>query len=103
MAHRGERVISRKAIAQGMSDVLRFTCMLVRALSVHIAHKIAGAARIRHSLRPLFSRGRENNLQTSGVSRREIAKLRPRHCEERLRRSNPHFLAARWIASLRSQ
>src|SRR3979490_510986 len=58
MAHRGERVISRKAIAQGMSDVLRFTCMLMRALLVHIAHEIAGAARIRHSLRPLISRAR---------------------------------------------
>ena len=54
-AHRGERVISRKAIAQGMSDVLRFTCMLMRALLVHVAHEIAGAARIRHSLRPLTS------------------------------------------------
>jgi hypothetical protein len=30
--------------------------MLMRALSVHIAHEIAGAARIRHSLRPLFSK-----------------------------------------------
>src|SRR5882724_1631943 len=27
--------------------------MLMRALSVHVAHEIAGAARIRHSLRPL--------------------------------------------------
>src|SRR2546423_14859337 len=59
MAHRGERVISRKAIAQGMSDVLRFTCMLMRALLVHVAHEIAGAARIRHSLRPLISRARK--------------------------------------------
>ena len=32
MAHRGERVISRKAIAQGMSDVLRCPCMLMRTL-----------------------------------------------------------------------
>src|SRR2546423_6782366 len=46
-----------------------------------IAHEIAGAARIRHSLRPLISRGRENNLQTSGAMRRENAKLFPRHCE----------------------
>src|SRR6476469_7049375 len=30
MAHRGERVISRKAIAQGMPDVLRCPCMLMR-------------------------------------------------------------------------
>ncbi len=66
-----------------------------------IAHGIAGAARIRHSLRPLVSRGRENYLQTSGASCRENAephprrcqrieyKTHPRHCEERLRRSNP--------------
>src|SRR4029079_18329027 len=32
MAHRGERVISRKATAQGMSDVLRCPCMLMRTL-----------------------------------------------------------------------
>src|SRR6476659_6142759 len=32
-------------------------CMLMRALSVHIAHEIAGAARIRHSLRPLIGEG----------------------------------------------
>src|SRR6266699_3617502 len=57
MAHRGDHVISRKAIAQGMSDVLRFTCMLMRALSVHTAHEIAGSARIRHSLRPLNFEG----------------------------------------------
>jgi hypothetical protein len=47
--------------------------MLVRALFVHTAHEIAGAARIRHSLRPLFSREGEEHLQTSGASRREIA------------------------------
>ena len=51
-------------------------CMLVCALFTTIAHETAGAARIRHSLRPLFSRGRENYLQTSGASCREIAKLR---------------------------
>jgi len=31
--------------------------MLMRALSVHIAHETAGAARIRHSLRPLMTEG----------------------------------------------
>jgi hypothetical protein len=51
--------------------------MLVRALSVHIAHKIAGAARIRHSLCPLISGGRKNNLQTSGALRREKANTHP--------------------------
>ena len=32
MAHRGDRVISRKAIAQGRPGVLRWTCMLVCTL-----------------------------------------------------------------------
>jgi hypothetical protein len=45
--------------------------MLMRALSVHIAHEIAGAARIRHSLRPLIYEG-EDYLQTSGDQRREL-------------------------------
>src|SRR5881392_1634511 len=76
-AHRGDHVIIRKAIAQGMSDVLRFTCMLMRALSVHVAHEIAGAARIRHSLRPLIGEGVRITLQTSGATRREKAKLYP--------------------------
>ena len=51
---RGEHVISRKAIAQGRPDALRWTCMLVCALFVHIAHETAGAARTRSSLRPLY-------------------------------------------------
>jgi hypothetical protein len=55
--HRGERAISRKAIAQGMSDCLRCPVCSCAHLFVHIAHETAGAARIRHSLRPLFSRG----------------------------------------------
>src|SRR5260221_3820548 len=49
--------------------------MLVRALPSIIAHGIAGAARIRHALRPLIARGRENNLQPSGAMRRENAQL----------------------------
>src|SRR3954463_9765735 len=56
-SHRGERAISRKAIAQGRPDALRWTCMLMRALLVHIAHETAGAARTRSSLRPLFTEG----------------------------------------------
>src|SRR6201746_1442473 len=50
---RGEHAISRKAIAQGRPDALRWTCMLMRALFVHTAHETAGAARTRSSLRPL--------------------------------------------------
>jgi hypothetical protein len=33
--------------------------MLMRALFVHIAHETAGAARIRHSLRPLTTEGEQ--------------------------------------------
>ena len=49
--------------------------MLVCALLVHIAHEIAGAARIRHSLRPLSFEG-EGYLQSSGAMRRENEKSR---------------------------
>jgi hypothetical protein len=42
---------------------------------VQIAHEIAGAARIRHSLRPLIFEG-ETTLKTSGASRRENATVR---------------------------
>src|SRR2546423_14474303 len=75
MAHRGERVISRKAIAQGRPDALRWTCMLVCALLVHIAHETAGAARTRSSLRPLFGEGKE----VSGKARADQA-ARSRNC-----------------------
>jgi hypothetical protein len=78
--------------------------MLMRALFVHTAHETAGAARIRHSLRPLFLRGAPKIKQTSGASRREIAKLRLPSLRGAKRRSNPSIrYAAIWIASLRSQ
>src|SRR4029079_13748529 len=48
-------------------------CMLMRALSVHTAHETAGAARIRHSLRPLTTEGVRNLWQSSDAMRREIA------------------------------
>src|SRR5258708_1092185 len=51
--------------------------MLMRALLVHTAHEIAGAARIRHSLRPLTIGG-GTNLKASGSSGRENANLYPR-------------------------
>jgi len=53
---RGERAISRKAIAQGMPECSGCTCMLVCVFYVQFAHEIAGAACTRCSLRPLFSR-----------------------------------------------
>ena len=56
-AHRGERVISRKAIAQGMSDCLRCpVCSCAQPTT--LAHGTSGAACIRHSLRPLIFMGR---------------------------------------------
>src|SRR5260370_37389411 len=59
---RGERDISRKAIARGMLECLRlYLYAHVRFLSCNFAHEIAGAARTRHSLLPLF-RGTHANL-----------------------------------------
>ena len=51
--HQGEHDISRKAIAQGMSDASAALYARVR-LYLPIAHETAGAACTRHSLRPLF-------------------------------------------------
>ena len=56
---RGERGISRKAIAQGMSDVLRCPVCSCAAYLVQIAHETAGAARIRSFPAPSDLRGRE--------------------------------------------
>jgi hypothetical protein len=75
---RGERGISRKAIAQGMSECSPLPCMLVCANCTLLAHETAGAARTRHSLRPL--------LQERG---NEIAKLGQRVPRERLHSSSP--------------
>ena len=68
-SHRGERVISRKATAQGMSDALRCPVCSCAAFFALFAHETAGAARIRHSPRPLFSRAR-NDMYNSGALRR---------------------------------
>jgi hypothetical protein len=51
---RGERGISRKAIAQGMPECSDCTCMLVCVSLRTFAHETAGAACTRHSLLPLF-------------------------------------------------
>ena len=122
-----------------MSDVLRCpVCSCAHLLL--FAHEIAGAARIRHSLRPLISRGRRISCkpraqcvarmlsavivreggrssipETSmieprsrgvlgprfrGGRQRWVALRSPRHCEERLRRSNPPRRTKKeWIAS----
>src|SRR3954470_16108658 len=56
---RGELAISRKATAQGMSDALRCPVCSCAPFLVQTAHETAGAARIRHSLRPLDERARK--------------------------------------------
>jgi len=71
---RGEREISRKAIAQGMSDCLRCPVCSCAIFVLPFARETAGAARIRHSLLPLL---RDNETQTSGASRRENADVYP--------------------------
>ena len=53
-AHRGEHEVSRKAIAQGMSECFRSPVCSCAPNAQFLAHETAGAARTRHSLRPLF-------------------------------------------------
>src|SRR5207253_9810615 len=70
--HRGERDISRKTIAQGKPDCLRWTCMLVCVFLVHLAHETAGAACIRLSLcPPLLGRVRTDA---------KLGRMAPREC-----------------------
>src|SRR5256885_16505556 len=52
--HRGEHEVSRKAIAQGMSECFRCPVCSCAPNVQFLAHETAGAARTRHSLRPLF-------------------------------------------------
>ena len=102
---RGEREISRKAIAQGMSDCLRCPVCSCAIFVLPFARETAGAARIRHSLLPLL---RDNETQTSGVSRRENAdvyllfeiriEMSLRHCE---RSEAIHFTKQRKSGLLR--
>src|SRR5216110_2145160 len=53
-AHRGEHEVSRKTIAQGMSECFRCPVCSCAPKCTFLAHETAGAARTRHSLRPLF-------------------------------------------------
>jgi hypothetical protein len=60
--------------------------VVTNARAFYTTRAAAGASGARHSLRPLIG-GQGNFWQTSGASRREIAKLclklPRRHCEER--------------------
>jgi hypothetical protein len=72
-AHRGEHEVSRKTIAQGMSECFRCPVGSCAPNAQFLAHETAGAARTRHSLRPLFSR-RDNEFgNNSGKTCRENA------------------------------
>src|SRR3984893_7896498 len=71
---RGERGISRRAITQGMPDASAEPVCSCAHFLVHLAHETAGAARTRHSLRPLIFEGEPH--QDSGASRRGIAEVR---------------------------
>jgi hypothetical protein len=55
------------------------------ALFLPIAHETAGAARIRHSLRPLTTEGEEFRANLGRIAPRERYFAFCRHCE----RSNP--------------
>src|SRR6266576_4223300 len=83
--HRGERDISRKAIAQGMSECFRCPVCSCAPNVQFLAHETAGAACTRHSLRPLFEEER-TNLQSSGENA-------PREREVMFSCSTPHRLA----------
>ena len=75
---RGEHDISRKAIAQGMSDVLRCPVCSCAVCFVRIARGTAGAARIRHSLRPLFGEGGKFLAKLGrNASREQFSSSRP--------------------------
>jgi hypothetical protein len=72
--------------------------MLMRALSVHVAHETSGAARIRHSLRPLIFERELQFLHDSDAMRRENANLYLPSL--RAKRSNPSRRKKKeWIAS----
>src|SRR6202790_4275081 len=76
--------------------------MLVCVFFHNFAHETAGAARIRHSPRPLISRRETTGITRANGAARWRSHVRHRYFEEHLRRSNPFFLCvALWIASLR--
>ena len=102
---RGERDISRQAIAQGMSDVLRCPVCSCAAFFTQFAHGTAGAARIRHSLLP---HSRETTTgKPRATSCRENAdvyllfeiriEMSPRHCEQAA--SHNKIVVARRLSS----
>ena len=72
--HRGEHEVSRKAIAQGMSECFRSPVCSCAPNAQFLAHETAGAACTRHSLRPLASED-GSTRNNSRESRGEIVRL----------------------------
>src|SRR5207248_3651604 len=75
-AHRGEHEVSRKAIAQGMSECFRCHVCSCAPNVQFLAHETAGAARTRHSLRPRFSREAKNLHHSGEIAPREGGPMR---------------------------
>src|SRR5438105_15178303 len=69
--HRGEHEVSRKAVAQGMSECFRSPVCSCAPTVCILAHETAGAARTRHSLRPRFSREAKNLHHSGEIAPRE--------------------------------
>src|SRR5258705_9003861 len=84
-AHRGEHEVSRKAIAQGMSECFRCPVCSCAPNAQFLAHEIAGAARTRHSLRPLFEEAQTNLQKLGRNAPREGEVAFDRHCEVKRR------------------
>jgi hypothetical protein len=80
--HRGEHEVSRKTIARGMPGNSGVT-VVTNSCVCFFTHEAAGALGIRHSLRPLLSRGANGSCKTSGASRRGIANARLKGAWER--------------------
>ena len=76
-AHRGEHEVSRKAIAQGMSECFRCPVCSCAPNVQFLAHETAGAARTRHSLRPLRFEGARHLASPGRGSRRGNAESYP--------------------------
>src|SRR5689334_30806 len=68
--------------------------MLMRALFVHTAHETAGAARIRHSLRPLTTEGVRVPANLGRITSRECEGVASRHAGARVARARNPFLRA---------
>jgi hypothetical protein len=108
---RGERDISRKAIAQGMSDVLRCPVCSCAASLHNFAHETAGAARIRHSLLPRLRGTTRGKPRVTPAARTRTygwcLKMKRISLSVIASAAKQSILATgtavKWIASLRSQ